>query len=103
MIVVDASVAAKWYLNEPGSEAAALLLEGDQPLFAPALIRIEVASAITRPFREGKLSEQRAREACELWLNDLAAGVVKLVPDDTLFEAAKDLAFRIRHSVQDCL
>jgi len=103
MIVVDASVAAKWYLNERGSDTAALLLQGEQPLFAPALIRIEVAAAITRHYREGKLSEKRAREACQLWLEDLSAGIVKLLPNETLFEAAKEMAFQLRHPLQDCL
>jgi len=102
-IVVDASVAVKWYLNERGSDAAALLLQGEQPLFAPALIRIEVAGAITRHFREGKLSEKRARQACQLWLEDLSAGVIKLLADETLFEAAQEMAFCLRHPLQDCL
>ena len=46
MIVIDANVAAKWLLPEPGSEAAVALQEGPQQLFAPDLIRLEVAAAI---------------------------------------------------------
>jgi predicted nucleic acid-binding protein len=103
MIVVDASIAAKWYLNETGSTEAAAILTSDATLLAPALIRIEVTGAIIRQFREGKLSRQRAEEACELWEADLAAGAVQLVPDDTLIEQARAIAFQIRHAIQDCL
>ena len=103
MIVVDASIAAKWYLNEPGSAEAAAILTSDATLLAPALIRIEVTGAILRQFREGKLSRQRAEEACALWEADLAASTVQLVPDDTLLEQARAIAFQIRHAIQDCL
>ena len=103
MIVVDASIAAKWYLHEPGSAEAAAILTSDDALLAPALIRIEVTGAILRRFREGNLSRQRAVEACELWEADLAAGAVRLVPDDVLLGPACDIALRIRHAIQDCL
>ena len=103
MIVVDASIAAKWYLHEPGSQEAAAFLTSDAALVAPALIRIEVTGAIVRRYREEKLSLQKAREACELWEEDLAAGAIRLVPDERLIEAARALAFQIRHAIQDCL
>lgn len=103
MIVVDASIAAKWYLHEPGSEEAADLLTSATPLLAPALIRVEVTGAILRRYREGKLSLGRAKEACELWDADLAGGAVQLVPDETLLLSARTLAFQIRHTIQDCL
>ena len=53
LIVVDASVAVKWALKEADSEAAAALLDDDDPLLAPELLRIEGASAITRAGRSG--------------------------------------------------
>ena len=103
MIVVDASIAAKWYLNEFGSEEAAHVLTSGAILLAPALIRIEVTGAIVRRFREGKLSLSRAREACALWEDDLAAGAIRLISDDTLLGRARELALQIRHAIQDCL
>jgi predicted nucleic acid-binding protein len=48
MTVVDASVAVKWYFPEPGAEAAESVGLGSEELVAPALIRVEVAAAITR-------------------------------------------------------
>jgi predicted nucleic acid-binding protein len=103
MIVVDASIAAKWYLKEAGSEEAAAILDSADALIAPALVRVEVTGAILRRYREGKLSAERAREACELWDADLAGGAVRLVPDDALIVPARAIAFQIRHTIQDCL
>ncbi len=96
MIVVDASIAAKWYLNEPGSEEAAVFLTSDSVLMAPALIRLEVNGAIIRRYREGKLSLKRAKEACELWEADLAGGALRLIADETLYLAASVDLGRIR-------
>jgi predicted nucleic acid-binding protein len=103
MIVVDASIAAKWYLNEPGSEEAASLLTSASVLIAPALIQVEVTGAIVRRFREGKLSVERAREACEVWDADIRGRAVRLVPDAGLLIPARTMAFQIRHTIQDCL
>lgn len=103
MIVVDASIAAKWYLNEPGSAEAASFLTSADALIAPALIRVEVTGAILRRYRERKISEERAREACDLWDADVASSAVRLVPDETLLVSGRTIAFQIRHAIQDCL
>jgi predicted nucleic acid-binding protein len=103
MIVVDASVAAKWYLHEQGSEDASALLTTPQPLVAPSLIRVEVTGAIVRRHREGLLSRERVFEACELWEADLARGAVRLIPTPQLLPAARRIAVDIRHPIQDCL
>ena len=52
MIVIDASVAAKWFLPEIGSDEAVKLQEGTAELIGPELIRMEVAGAITRRVRD---------------------------------------------------
>lgn len=44
-VIVDASVAIKWVVTEPGSDLAAGLLDG-RPLHAPTLMRIEAANAL---------------------------------------------------------
>jgi predicted nucleic acid-binding protein len=47
-VVIDASVAIKWVLEEPGSEQAISLQ--DEELIAPALWLIEAANALWRRF-----------------------------------------------------
>lgn len=102
-IVVDASVAVKWFVPEPGNDAAQKLLAGDKPLIAPALIRIEVTSAFVRQFRRDVLPEEDARAAHEAWEQMLTEGTIRLVADADLFEEAVACAFAARHDLPDCL
>jgi predicted nucleic acid-binding protein len=105
MIVVDASVAAKWFLPENGSEEAIALQEGPHQLLAPALIRLEVRAAIMRRVRDPKtpISAETAIDLCGRWLSLLVGGAVALVPEHELLSAAIRLSAEVRHSLQDCL
>ncbi len=103
MIVVDASVAVKWFLPEPGEDEAGKLLSGEELLAAPSLIRLEVTGAMIRRFREGQLAEQHAREAVEAWESMLRRRVIRLIPDSDFFAQAVELAFYARHTLSDCL
>ena len=103
MIVVDASVAVKWFFPEQGSDAAQAVLLGADKLMAPALICVEVAAAITRKVRLSELLSREAEAACDLWFRALSTGVVTLSPDQDDLPAAVTLALQIRHPLQDCL
>lgn len=103
MIVVDASVAAKWYLAEEGADRAQTLIEAGNELCAPAVIRLEVLSAISRRFRMGGLSIRDAEAIMAEWLEDLESPVVRLSPDDADLQAAIRLSLHLRHPVVDCL
>jgi predicted nucleic acid-binding protein len=103
MIVVDASVATKWFLAEDETPLANALLDGTQKLFAPPLIRIEVYAAITRRFRNGDAPEVEVRQACRDWTEMLDEGILTLLasaPDELL---TIDLALQLKHPFQDCL
>ncbi len=63
IVVVDASAAAMWFLPEPHSEAAALLLDSDCELLAPDLLRIEVGSALLKATRRGAIDPEDATAA----------------------------------------
>ena len=102
MIVLDASVAAKWLLPEADQEHAQALLAGEAKLVAPSLIRMEVSAAIIRRLRLEQLSEPVARQACREWEQMLDAGLIHLIADNDLFAAATEFAFRTRHALQDC-
>ena len=64
MIVLDASVAVKTYLEEAGGEAATELLAGTEKLLAPELIRVEVAGAWCRRRRTGELEAAEVERRC---------------------------------------
>jgi predicted nucleic acid-binding protein len=75
LYVVDASVAAKWVLGgEPFEENAIMLkddyLSGIAEVCAPSLIVLEVASALWKAIKLGRILEEDAHEALNI-LNEL--------------------------------
>ena len=96
-VVIDASVALKWVLDEPGQEAADALL--DEELVAPSLMLIEAANALWRRSRRGEISGEEARER----LAELQGAPVTIVPIEHDLLAAADLANTLGHPVYDCL
>ena len=103
MTVIDANVAAKWYLPERGSEAALELLDSPRQLFAPELIRLEVLAAITRRVRKGEATVEESRSRCQDWLRDLHEGAVTLIPESEVLHEAMELSMSVRHTLQDCM
>lgn len=102
MTIVDASVAVKWLLPETGDASAARVIKERQPLFAPAIINLEVTAAILRRYREKELSEASGRRLCDHWGGILEQGLVELIPIADLFDLARDFAFQLRHPLADC-
>jgi predicted nucleic acid-binding protein len=103
MIVLDASVAVKAYLDEPGSDEAIGFLTGERPLHAPELIRVEVAAALCRRVRRGELEASDASTLCAHWFARLEQGLFTLSPDRDLLADAVGLATELKHPLQDCL
>src|ERR687892_120775 len=103
MIVIDASVAVKWFFAEPDEEAARDLLEHGQPLVAPGLIRVEVAAAIVKKARLGQVAADEARAALELWWRAPEEGGLLVVSDERDLRTASDLTLALRHPLHDCV
>jgi predicted nucleic acid-binding protein len=96
-VVIDASVALKWVLDEPGGEAADALL--NEELVAPALWLLEAANALWRRTRRGELTAVEARER----LAELFNAPVAAIAIERDLAAAADLADLLDHPVYDCL
>jgi predicted nucleic acid-binding protein len=96
-IVIDASVALKWVLDEPGSNEAAALR--DQQLIAPALWLIEAANALWRITKLGHITPDEAAER----LAELRNAPVATLAVEPYLGHALDLATAIGHPVYDCL
>ena len=98
MIVVDASVAVKWFLEEPGSDAAGRLLVGDEVLLAPHHILGEIGEVLARRRRRGDIDAARTaavEPALRSWLVMLS-----LAP---LFDAALTIALEAKVSFYDAI
>jgi predicted nucleic acid-binding protein len=104
VIVVDATIAAKWYLHEADSAKAIALLANIQDSFhAPDWIEVEVASAITRRHRMGGATRAEAEMLISDWRRDLGLGRLVLEPWQALVQQAAELALAIGHGLVDCL
>ncbi len=64
--VVDASVAAKWLLEEKHSDAAGRLRAYPSELHAPDFVQIELANVVAKHERRGLLSATEASATAEL-------------------------------------
>ena len=98
-VVVDASVAAKWLVDEEGSDAADTLLNGSFELFAPRLMASEVGSALRHKVRMGKLEVSTAGELASQ-INDLT---VIWAEDQEVAADATRLTLALNCSVFDCI
>lgn len=102
LLVIDASVAAKFVLTEAETAIALEYLHGSDRLVAPALIKYEVSGAVLRRYRSGQMDVEPARAACDEWHAILAEGRVYLHPNEQIYDRAIELAFETRHALADC-
>lgn len=96
-IVIDASIAVKWVLNEPRTDAA-LALRNEQ-LIAPALWLAEAANALWRHVRVGELTGEHALAR----MSELETAPVASIPIEPHVARALELAAAADHPVYDCL
>jgi predicted nucleic acid-binding protein len=60
-LIVDASVAIKWFIDEPGSDVARRLWRDEPDLLAPDLIVAQVCNAAWRKVRLGQSNSAQAK------------------------------------------
>jgi predicted nucleic acid-binding protein len=95
-LVVDASVAIKWVIEEPGTREALSLRR--HRLFAPDLLVAECANILWKKTRRNELTLQEALLAARL----LQRADIELVPMLALLEPATRLAIAMDHPAYDC-
>ena len=102
-IVVDASVAAKWILEEANSDRAESILsavkEKRLAMLAPEILAAEIANVLWKAVWRDGMSVDDAKERYSVFLEVCPA----LVRDSKLAGAALQLAVRFHRSVYDCL
>lgn len=98
-LVVDASVAAKWFFDEVHADVARLWLARMPALIAPEFLRVELAAIAWKKAQRGEISSARDRRF-PARLNDLALTFVR---DQTLLQGAADIAVRFDRTSYDSL
>jgi predicted nucleic acid-binding protein len=98
-VVVDASVAVKWFFTEPFADAAEILLGGGYQLLAPELLVLEVGSALWKRQRRRELDGDTASRI----LRDLERAPIEMLSIGKWGALALDLAVRYGITVYDGL
>jgi predicted nucleic acid-binding protein len=96
-VVVDASVAAKWVLDEQGSDRANTL-RSESDLIAPTLIVAELGNALWKATVLLGFSQTDALSAIRMVLVPFN----RIIPLEQLRQRALELAIELKHPIYDC-
>ncbi len=99
LYVVDASVAAKWFLPEIHTEAALRPRHPDCRLHVPALFDLEFSNVICKKIRRQEMSIEEGHEM----RRNIAKVSINRHPDKALLSDAFNLANQTFRSLYDCL
>ncbi len=97
-LIIDASIAIKWVVEEDGTELA-LALRQQARLVAPDLLVPECANILWKKVQRKELSRDEALLAARL----LQSAEMELVPARALMETATRLAIELDYPAYDCL
>ena len=96
-LVVDASVATKWLIDEEGSEAALRLRTAEYDLVCPDLLFLEVGNVVWRKVRASEIEESDGRAMVAAILE----APFHVEPAAALLPAAWEIAVQHDRSVYD--
>ncbi|HEY8951495.1 MAG TPA: type II toxin-antitoxin system VapC family toxin [Candidatus Dormibacteraeota bacterium] len=99
-LVVDTSVAVKWYVPEPGAASAARLLGLGDELLAPDFLLAEFANVLWKKLARKELESSEAATILDAFLH---TPPIELSPTLPILRPALELATAIRCSVYDAL
>lgn len=100
VLVVDSSVAIKWYVPEVHQAEANRLRASGAALHAPDFLDVEMAAILWKKLRRGDLTRQDADDI----LTDLVGlATITRHPSGPLVLSAFDIADRAGRTVYDCL
>jgi len=98
-MIIDASVALRWFLNEPGAaDASAAFAQGPPPI-APDLVLVEIGNGLWAATRRQRIDETTAQaqlEAAPHLFGELRAS-------EALAPRAFEIARALGHPIYDCL
>lgn len=97
-LVVDSSVAVKWFFEEPLAANARRLLDRPDQLIAPDLLVAEVANAAWKKLTRGQITMEQGRGA----VASVTRGLTEVVACDALAKDAWSLSVRLAHPAYDC-
>jgi predicted nucleic acid-binding protein len=97
-LIVDASVAFKWVVDEEYYLNALALLEDTHQLEAPNFILAEIANIAWKKCRRRELSDELAQTAIQV----IPRFIATLHPSQDLYQDALSLSLTLDHPAYDC-
>lgn len=96
-LIVDASVAIKWFVAEEDSALAEALLARSVDFHAPALMRTELCNGLWKNWRKGLIGEEHAFDA----LAKVSRTFARWHPVEPLLRRSLENSFAMDHPVYD--
>jgi predicted nucleic acid-binding protein len=97
-VVVDASVALKWFVREENTPVAVALLAAGERAIAPTLIVAELCNAAWRLWRRGEM----ARAQVSVVAGRAPSLFTALVSETDLAKRASEISLNLEHPAYDC-
>jgi predicted nucleic acid-binding protein len=98
-VVVDASVAVKWFVPEEGHEAAFAVLQVRTPKWIPDFGLVEIVNVLRKKLRAGQIAARQIGEIIDTFPNLFAS----VVPTLDFIGDAWNIARMLDHPSYDCL
>ena len=98
-LVVDASIAVKWFLPEAHAVRARRILRGRRTLLAPDLIWAEVGNTLWKKLGRAEITDEEAQAL----LRDFRRFPLRTYTAEALLDPAWELAVRFNVSIYDSL
>ncbi|MDX2277801.1 MAG: type II toxin-antitoxin system VapC family toxin [Hyphomonadaceae bacterium] len=97
-MIIDANVALRWFLNEPGAEAAAqCFAQGAQPL-APELVLAEIGNGLWKAVQKRRIDPSIAA----IYLHRAPSLYGELRSLSALYVSAYEISVALNHPIYDC-
>ena len=98
-LVVDASVAVKWFVSQDASDQAERILASAHVLHAPDLMRIEAANGFWKHVTAGHIQLDQARQA----IGELSRVINVWHGSADLLGPAFTISHELGHPIYDCI
>ncbi len=98
-VIVDASVAAKWFLEEEFADDARRIFSEDNRLYVPDFFLLEMDSVLCKWTRRGVITDSEGQEV----RSDIGKLPIQIYPAGGLRDFAYDLANLTGCGFYDCL
>jgi len=98
-LVVDSSIAIKWFVRETWHDEALQLLDEGEEIYAPDLIVAEVTNVAWKKVVRSEISERQALEIAA----KISGGLPILCASKLLNQTALRISLALNHPVYDCL